>query len=1049
MPGALEAALYDGYFEPPAEGFAAVVDGLCAAHPEHRGPLRAHADAITLGDSALDKVQQPLQEPALPTAIGAYRVVALLGQGGFGTVYKAEQTEPVHRTVAIKVLHPDRADERSRMRFTLERQTLARMQHPGIAQIHDAGQTEGGLLYFAMEFVDGAPITAWCDRHRVDLGGRLERFLDVCRAVQHAHQRGVVHRDIKPSNVMVCGGPEDPAVKVIDFGVAKILLEDEGLPVRTAEGSLVGTPGYMSPEQASGGGVDTRTDVYALGVLLYELLTGALPFSATELGSRNPLELAKVICEADPRPLSQAVRDRSGTGGDVAAARGTDPEGLTRQLRTDIAWVVRRALGKDPEQRYASVAGLAADVQRYQSGQPVEAREHRAVYLLRRFVARHRFGVAVTAAVVLVTIAGVLGLLWSLKQVESARREAVERQREAEVSSYAANLSAAGSALRIGNVPTAIQHLDAAAPEHRGWEWDYLRAQCDMSLDRIQGRKEVQRVAWLDEDRLLVFYGDSSGDLWRRSTGELEPAFGPAGIEGDDLLWDPDHGLLVLDCRDRLVRVDPRSLELTPIRDNPSDVRSMAASPDGRVLWVSDNSGAITTIDLLSGFDRTLAVAPVFAWDLTFVPGHGLAVGLGTLDGQVEMYDVVDGRLLWTVTVNSHPVVSLCHGGDPAGALFAGARTRLVRLDPGTGAVLGATRLQESTRELQLSRDGAILVGAGKQRSLQVWRADTLEPDRSMHGHTGITSGLALHPDGDGIATSSFDGTVRLWSLRGRSSVAELPAGVHVQDLSVATDQSRFAAVDAHGRVSVWNAADLSLHSSFEVPRRLLGCALVGDRLYLSGDGLLAVDLATGVEEEGDGPGGMLGRIAVDPEGRWLVGVRYPAGALHLWSLPGMELVHSEPVQASDRIAWDEGAGAFLVGSAEAGLRWFDPRARAVVRTEAAPDMRFALDVHGDLIVGGMGVAYHRSGDAGGFVPSGVTDTLSAMAIHPSGDRVLLSGHEPLVRVMNRDMDVLLILDGLRKPVVRFGFLDGGRRILGLCGLPGDRGTVMVWSPGG
>ncbi len=337
--------------------------------------------------------------------IGRYRLVRPLGEGGFGTVWRAEQTEPVVRQVALKLLKPGMDSRAVLARFEAERQALAVMDHECIARVFDGGATDRGLPYFVMELVEGEPITHFCDRHRLSVGKRLSLFVRVCQAVQHAHAKGVIHRDLKPSNILVFMDAQGVAhPRVIDFGIAKALREDTpGRTVFTQQGQLIGTPEYMSPEQADPScvDIDTRTDVYALGVVLYELLTGRRPFDARTLRDAAIGEIQRVIREVDPpRPSTRLASARSQDDSDtarVASDRGTRVGTLVTALRRDLDWVVMRCLEKQRERRYASPSQLAEDVGRYLACEPVEAGPPSAAYRASKFVRRHRVGVAVAA----------------------------------------------------------------------------------------------------------------------------------------------------------------------------------------------------------------------------------------------------------------------------------------------------------------------------------------------------------------------------------------------------------------------------------------------------------------------------------------------------------------------------------------------------------------------------------------------------------------------------------------------------------------------------
>jgi len=348
---------------------------------------------------------------------GRYHILRTLGEGGMGTVYLAEQREPIRRLVALKVVKLGMDTGQVLARFANERQALAVMDHPSIARIFDAGATPKGRPYFVMEYIDGVPLTQHCDRKRMAIGQRLELFLSVCRAVQHAHQKGVIHRDLKPSNVLVMEQEEKPVPKVIDFGIAKAT--DQWAVEKTLLtqfGQMVGTPEYASPEQAevmTGEEVDERSDVYSLGVILYELLIGAVPFDPTKLRQEGLVEMLRIVREEEAPSLSRKLSAMGAAIADIASQRQTDPASLRRLVDGDLNWITLKALEKARERRYASVAELAADIERYVEHRPVLASPPRRLYRARKFVRRRRSAVLGTAATsVFIALAGLA--IWSL-----------------------------------------------------------------------------------------------------------------------------------------------------------------------------------------------------------------------------------------------------------------------------------------------------------------------------------------------------------------------------------------------------------------------------------------------------------------------------------------------------------------------------------------------------------------------------------------------------------------------------------------------------------
>ncbi len=442
MPDELDTIFSQAVAIPDPAARAAHLDGACAGKPALRRRLdqlvdahfRAEADFLERpaggATAAYDTVGFVLSPPAggAPSEqVGPYKLLEVIGEGGMGTVWLADQQEPVRRRVAVKVIKAGMDSRAVLARFEAERQALALMDHPNIAKVLDAGATPDGRPYFAMELVKGVPITRYCDDARLPTAGRLALFADVCGAVQHAHQKGVIHRDLKPSNVLVGLYDGKPVVKVIDFGVAKAAgqpLTDRTL--FTGFGAVVGTPEYMSPEQATFDNVDvdTRSDVYSLGVLLYELLTGTTPVTRERVREAALLEVLRVVREEDaPRPSTRI--SSTDARASIAAVRGTEPARLSRLLRGELDWVALRALEKDRGRRYESAAALADDVRRFLADEPVRAHPPSALYRLRKFARRNT---AVLAAVMVVAgslVAGTAVSVWQAVAADRARADAV------------------------------------------------------------------------------------------------------------------------------------------------------------------------------------------------------------------------------------------------------------------------------------------------------------------------------------------------------------------------------------------------------------------------------------------------------------------------------------------------------------------------------------------------------------------------------------------------------------------------------------------------
>ena len=387
--------------------------------------LCAHRDVGNfLGGSSPAAIDQPrLERPG--AQIGPYKLLEQIGEGGMGVVFMAEQTRPVQRRVALKIIKAGMDTREVIARFAAERQALAMMDHPNIARVLDAGATDTGRPYFVMELVRGVPITEFCNQNSLSIRGRLELFVTVCQAVQHAHQKGIIHRDIKPTNVLVTLHDGRPVIKVIDFGVAKATgqkLTDKTL--FTGFTQMIGTPLYMSPEQAemSGLDVDTRSDIFSAGVLLYELLTGTTPFDSQRLKSASFDELRRIIREEEPpRPSTRLTTLALEVASTVGTQRKCDPRQLSRLFRGELDWIVMKCLEKDRTRRYETASGFAMDIQRYLAGEPLLAAPPSARYRLRKFAHKHRAALATAAVISLLLMAGAAVSTW--QAVRATRAE--------------------------------------------------------------------------------------------------------------------------------------------------------------------------------------------------------------------------------------------------------------------------------------------------------------------------------------------------------------------------------------------------------------------------------------------------------------------------------------------------------------------------------------------------------------------------------------------------------------------------------------------------
>ena len=739
------------------------------------------------------------------TVIRPYKLVELIGEGGMGAVWLAQQTDPVKRLVALKVIKAGMDSKQVVARFEAERQALAMMDHPNIAKVHDAGATPDGRPFFVMELVKGVPITRFCDDHRLTAHQRLELFVPVCHAIQHAHQKGVIHRDIKPSNVLVALYDDRPVPKVIDFGVAKAAgpaLTEQTL--HTGFGAVVGTVEYMSPEQATFNqlDIDTRSDIYSLGVLLYELLTGSPPFSKRELERAGMLEMLRMIREDEPSKPSAKLSTADGLP-TLAANRGTEPARLTRQVRGELDWIVMKALEKDRARRYETANGFAMDAQRYLADEPVLACPTSTIYRLKKFVRRNRARLAAVAALGLLLV-GASGYAWYADR-QAAVRERVEQARLERNAEAVANLLVqCEDALRADRADRAGVALDAAerrAADGGAEELADRLARCRADLDLLR-----------ELDSADAFHGTPVGrrlprvreivPRWRAALAAYgvppdgDPATSAGRLNGSLVrdraltaldLWlaaDPSPGLRAV-----LRAMDPDPYrdavrDAIAARDNPA-VAALAARPDA--LAQPGRFAAVLGWHAAVPVERRRAVLQA-----------ALRARPGDLRLLVSMASSYAGRrrdaaerVRWLqAAVGAHPESPMAHNNlgtvlddlkDIDGAIAA--YQEAIRLDPQNASVahanLGASlknkgnpdaAIVEYQKALQLdSKNTGALVNWG--RALEVkkdWKgaiakyreAIGIDPDL---GQARLNLGIALAKNGDPDgAIAQYEAAIRI-----------------------------------------------------------------------------------------------------------------------------------------------------------------------------------------------------------------------------------------------------------------------------------------------
>jgi WD40 repeat protein/serine/threonine protein kinase len=799
------------FLKPPAVAPGETVD------PQTGDVLGGSEDANAQG---LRGAEPPPPAEAAGTRLGPYTLLEKLGEGGMGAVWVAEQKEPIKRPVALKVIKPGMDSAQVLRRFEAERQALALMDHTHIAKVFDAGTTPEGRPYFVMELVQGVPLTTYCDQRHLTLRERLELFVPICQAIQHAHQKGIIHRDIKPSNVLVTMQDGQPVPKVIDFGLAKALhqrLTDQTM--HTEIGQVLGTLEYMSPEQAEFDtlDVDTRADVYSLGVVLYELLTGTTPLDPGGLRRMTFTEVLRQIREVEPsRPSTRLTESKESLDG-LAARRRTEPARLVREVRGELDWIVMKCLEKDRTRRYPTANGLARDVERYLHDEPVEACPPSAGYRLRKFARRYRAVLAVASAFAALLVLGVvvsvcLAVRATVAEGVAEQRAVAEAEarQEAEttlVDLYTTNGIQAGD--QGEHARAALWFANAA---RRGKD-DPDRRRANAIRARTWGRRAFAPLHALVTDGAwpggLVFHPggrhlittnvingktrDANHTLWDLDAEQTLPF--PGGLKVvPAAAWSPDGRTLAVGRPDGDVMVTnfPGGGEATRI-SFPGRIRLLTYSADGRYLAIAGGNSARVWDCRNRAFATPELVHPEAVTTLAFHPaGHYLATGCRDNLARVFSVPGKATKPLWPPVshVQVKGVVSYPEFFAPPlfidggrGLITYGGKGGLIWRAVETGAEVRTLPPPEASTRIaaaKLSPDGRYLAVSFVQQPVcvRLFEVATGRPVEPLLWHTNTVFDAAFSPDSRMLLTSSSDNTARLWAVPGGEPLAR-PLDLH------------------------------------------------------------------------------------------------------------------------------------------------------------------------------------------------------------------------------------------------------------------------------
>jgi WD40 repeat protein/serine/threonine protein kinase len=794
------------------EARATYLDNACGADVELRKrveSLLAIEKAAGPGAETQVSAEPGFEQPA-GERIGHYKLLQKLGEGGCGVVFMAEQTEPIRRRVALKVIKLGMDTKQVIARFEAERQALALMDHPNIAKVFDAGTTESGRPYFVMELVRGTKITDFCDENNLPMAERLNLFFQICQAVQHAHQKGIIHRDLKPSNILVTVNDTVPVPKVIDFGIAKATtgqqLTDKTL--FTAYEQFIGTPAYMSPEQTvmTSLDIDTRSDIYSLGVLLYELLTGKTPFDAQDLIRAGFDEMLRTIREREPmRPSTRLSGMARGESTTTAQRRGLPVPELIHLLRGDLDWIVMKALEKDRARRYETANGFAADIKRFLANEPVVARPPTALYRLQKAVRRNKLAFAAASAVATALVLGAVVSSWQAilafrakhaadqnaarANTEYIRAQAAEKAATknlllANQNLYRADMTLVQQAWENNNLGEVSRLLaETESDPERGFEWYYWQRQTHPEMMTLRGHVEgIGAVCFSPDGRRIA-----SGAGGAESRNSPSPRLGRA--RDCAKIWDAVTGE-----------------ELLSLKGHGAGVTSLDFSPDGRRIVTGSWDQTAKVWDATNG--QNLLTLGWHAWMISSVAffRDNKRVITGSWDGTAKIWDATTG-------------------------------TNLLTLRGGRGAIM----------RLAVSADDGRIVTGNYDGTAQIWDSATGKPLRTINAHSGMmTTAVAFSPDGREIVTGgSAEATAKVWDVTTGQQLLSLKhseGGEGIYGIVFSLDGKRIATASGDQTAKLWDAASganlLTWHTG---PVGPIAFSPDGQRIITGGDNTLKV----------------------------------------------------------------------------------------------------------------------------------------------------------------------------------------------------------------
>jgi len=1014
--------------------------------------LRAEVQALlSAHEKAGDFLEMPDNRPGASrsiegpgTKIGRYELVELIGEGGMGMVYLARQQEPVKRKVALKIVKLGMDTEQVVARFEAERQALAVLDHPNIARVLDAGATETGRPYFVMEYVKGMSISSYCDENKLGIEQRLRLFEQVCEGIHHAHQKGIIHRDLKPSNILVSVHGDRAVPKIIDFGIAKAVAQPlTEKSFVTSQGQLLGTPEYMSPEQVdfAARDIDTRSDIYSLGVVLYELLAGAPPFEAERLREGGIDNIQRIIRKEEPRTPSARLTSLGDEARAVAERRRTQIITLTRRLHRELEWIPMKAMRKDRTRRYRSASELADDIQNYLNGAPLIAGPESTVYRARKFVRKHAGSVA-TAAFLFVVI--VLSLVASIlmgcraeqarkketaarMEVEQAKTQAEERSEKYRNLFYVHSVAMADSKYRQHNVRSARKLLKSCPEDLRNWEWYRLDHVTDETSVTFGPSSNGYCFLSLSPDGRRIASGSiRTNDI---NVWDVESRHKILTLKGHKLLagaiFSPDGKQIISGSFDKTIKVWDASTgdEIMTLTGHEGKIHGVAASPDGKMIVSGSYDNTVRIWQAATGNEiRTLLGHEGGVSCVDFSP-DGREIASGSFDKTLRIWDAATGEQLKMHSMDDQMVIAVDYSPDGR-RIAVGCGDGMIKIiDSENGQETVITTGQGWDRSLitsvDFSPDGTLLASGSYDQTVRVWNAVTGEVVTTFVGHTSEVVNVAFSPDGRRIVSGEIVGGIRMWNVSSdrESTILAGHKGL-VHQLAFTADGERLVSCSRDNTIKLWDvlgAKEIRTIAGHDGPVVKVALSPDGTRIVSGSiDKTLRIwDAETGQElKKLTGHDGPVYSVAFSPDGKSVVS----AGSdtkIKIWDVAtGRELrtLSGHPVLVCNALFTPDGS-QIVSGAYDGTVRVWD-------------------STTGDQLMKLLG---HKESH------------VESLAISPDGKRIV-SGSFVSAKLWDTDTGAELMTIPAAHGIFSLAFSPDGTTIAGGCGR--REGDITLWRSG-